>query len=76
MADAIDKNIAAFEKVRNELEKDSIGKWVLFHEEKHIGTFDSFEAAAEEATEKFGAGPYLIRQVGVSSVTLPALIVN
>jgi hypothetical protein len=74
--DEIDKNIKAFEKVQNELEKDSLGKWVLFHNLKLIDTFNTFEEAAEEATIKFGAGPYLIRQVGVSSIALPVSVMS
>ena len=69
--DEIDKNIVAFEAMRIELEKDSLSKWVLFHGTKLIGVFDSFEDAAQDATTKFGSGPYLIRQIGVSSITLP-----
>ena len=67
-------NIAAFEAMKNSLALDHTGKWVVFHDDKHIGTYDSFDAAARDAVEKFGRGPYLIRQVGVESVTLPASI--
>lgn len=70
----LDRNIAAFEKIRPELEKHHYGKWVLFHEEELIGTFDSFDHAAREAVRQFGRGPYLIRQVGAPPVTLPASV--
>ena len=74
--DQMDKNIEAFEKLQNTLEKDSLGKWVLFHNSKLIGTFNNFEDAADIATRKFGAGPYLIRQVGVSSIVLPVSVMS
>jgi hypothetical protein len=74
--DKIDKNIEAFEKMQNELEKNSIGKWVLFHDAELIDTFDNFEDAAEAATAQFEAGSYLIRQVGVSSVVLPVSVMR
>jgi hypothetical protein len=71
----LEREIALFEARRNSLEASAMGKWVLIHDEDVIGTFESFEAAAERAVEEFGAGPYLIRQVGVSSVALPASVV-
>lgn len=42
------------------------------HDERLIGSFNSFEAAAEVAIEQFGRGPCLIRQVGAPPLTLPA----
>lgn len=74
--DELDKNIQAYEQQRNELEKESVGKWVVFFDSKLAGIFDSFEDAAEAATRNFGAGPYLIRQVGVSSITLPVSVMS
>jgi hypothetical protein len=74
--DEIDKNIAAYEKAQGELEKADTGKWVLFHRSKQVGIYGSFEDAAEEAVKKFGAGPYLIRQVGAPSLTLPVSVVR
>ena len=71
MAD-LDREIAAFDAMRADLERDFMGKWVVFHDQKLIGTFDNFEAAAEEAVRRFGSGPYLIRQVGERPVTLSA----
>ena len=70
----IDDEIAAYEGMQQDLETSDIGKWVLIHDQKLVGTFDSFEDAAQEAVRQFGRGPYLIRQVGVSSVTLPAAV--
>ena len=72
--DALDKDISAFEKVRENFETHYMGKWVLFHDEKMIGAFDTFDGAAQEATQKFGKGPYLIRQVGARSQALPASV--
>jgi hypothetical protein len=71
MAD-LEKEIAAFETRRADLEKRAVGKWVVFHDQDLTGIFDSFELAAQEAVRRFGRGPYLIRQVGEPPVTLPA----
>ena len=70
----VNKEIAAYEKLQPELEANHMGKWVLIHEEKLVGVFESFEDAAEQAVEKFGRGPYVIRQVGASPVVLPASV--
>jgi len=68
---ALDREIAAFEENRDALEASSMGKWVLIHGNSVIGTFHSFDAAAERAVRDFGKGPYLIRQIGSSTVSLP-----
>ena len=73
MADVKDE-IAAYEKMRDELEAQHMGKWVLFNDLELIGVYDSFEAAAEDAVRRFGRGPYLLRQVGAPPVTLPASV--
>ncbi len=73
MAD-VDKEIAAYEKIRAELESKHTGKWVLLKDEALIDLYDGFETAAEDAVKRFGRGPYLIRQVGAPPVTLPASV--
>jgi hypothetical protein len=70
----LDQEISAYEGMRSELETHHMGKWVLVHDLELIGVFDSFESAAQDATRKFGRGPYLIRQVGAPPVTLPASV--
>jgi hypothetical protein len=71
MAD-VRSDIAAYEKMQEELEEKHMGKWVLFHDESFVAVFDSFESAATTAVERFGRGPFLIRQVGIRSLSLPA----
>ena len=71
---AIDTDLAAFEEMRENLENEHMGKWVLFHQGKLEGVFDSFEEVAAIATEKFGRGPFLIKQVGAPPITLPASV--
>jgi hypothetical protein len=66
--------IAAYDRMRSDLETRSLGKWALVHDQKLIDTFDTFEAAAASAVHKFGRGPYLIRQIGAPPVTLPASV--
>jgi ABC-type uncharacterized transport system ATPase subunit len=66
--------LAAYQRMQADLESSSLGKWVLVYDEKLVGTFDTFDVAAKEAVRRFGRGPYLIRQVGASAVTLPASV--
>ena len=73
MAD-LDSELAAFEGMRAGLESRHMGQWVLIHNQELVGNFASFEDAAKSAVVKFGRGPYLIRQVGASSVVLPASV--
>lgn len=65
------KQIAAYEAMRNDLELERFGEWVVFHDEKLVGTYETFEAAANAAIRRFGRGPYLIRKVGAGPLTLP-----
>ena len=69
---ALETEIAAFTAMKAKLEEHHSGKWVVFHGETFVDTFDSFETAAREAVRRFGAGPYLIRQVGGPPLTPPA----
>lgn len=66
--------IAAYEKMRADLEAAHLGKFVVVHDRAVIGTYDSFDAAAREAVHRFGRGPYLIRQIGAPPITLPASV--
>ena len=71
----LDKEIAAFEKMRDRLEREHLHKWVVIHGEDLSGSYDDFQDAAADATRQFGRGPYLIRQVGAPPATLPASVV-
>lgn len=63
-------DIAAFERMKAELEAQHRHAWALFHQGRFIGAFPNFEAAASTAVERFDHGPYLIRQVGAGPVQL------
>jgi len=63
-------DIAAFERMRKQLETDHLREWVVFHDGRYEGVFPDFESAAESALERFDVGPYLIRQVGAGPVHL------
>ena len=66
------KKTAAYERMRDMLETDHLNERVVVYDEKLVGTYESFEAAAEDAIGRFGRGPYLTRRVGAPPLTLPA----
>lgn len=71
---SLDKDIAAFDSMRKELETNHMGQWALIHNQTLIDTFETFDAAAQEAVRQFGRGPYLIREVGAAKPSLPASV--
>ena len=73
-SDVLDREIAAFNAMRDDLERDHLYEWVVFHDEQLINTYEDFQDAAAEAVRRFGRGPYLIRQVGAPPLTLPASV--
>jgi hypothetical protein len=70
----IDRDIAAYEGMREDLERRNFSKWVVIYDGTLRAVHDSFQQAAEDAVGQFGRGPYLIRQVGAPPVTLPASV--
>ena len=70
----LDREIARYESIRDDLEKGHKGEWVLIHKELLVGTYPSFESAGAEAVKRFGRGPYLIRRIGAPPITLPASV--
>ena len=68
----IAEEIAAYEKMRDDLEANHLNEWVVIYKGEFIGTYPDFQEAAAEAIERFGRGPYLIRQVGVEDVMRPS----
>ena len=68
----IAEEIAAYEKMRENLEANHLNEWVVIYKGEFIGAYSDFQEAAAEAIERFGRGPYLIRQVGVEDVMRPS----
>lgn len=68
------EQIAAYDEMRDFLERYHYREWVVFHDGELVDTYDSFESAADDAVTRFGRGPYLIRQVGAPPVRLPSSV--
>ena len=71
---SLSKEIAAYEKMRDYLETDHFGEWVIIHDGKLQGSYPTSEKAAYDAVKRFGRGPFLIRHVGEPPKTLPASV--
>ena len=50
-------DIAAFERLKPELEARHPNEWVLFHAGQLVDAFPDFEAAAIAALDRFDHGP-------------------
>ncbi len=62
------REIKTFEDMQESLEQGHFGKWVLIVGDQLVGTYETFQDAAVDASHRFGRGPYLIRQV-VGAIT-------
>jgi len=54
---------ATYERLKPDLFAHHLGKFIVIHKGELVGTFDTFQVAAQVAVANFGVGPYLIRQV-------------
>ena len=68
------ENMAAYEAMQDDLELDYFGKWVIFYNEEMAGTYETSGDAVDDALARFGRGPYLIKQVGETPLTLPPYV--
>jgi hypothetical protein len=71
MSPVLERELATLAREAEHLEREHRGKFVLIRGDEIIDTFDTFDAAAEEGLRRFGQGPYLIRQIGAESMSLP-----
>ena len=70
----LEEEIARYNSIRTDLEKEHQGEWVVIHEDELLGTYASLDDAVSAAVSRFGSGPYLIRQIGAPPVSLPASV--
>lgn len=70
----IEKEIIAYEMMRDDLEANHKGEWVLVHDQNLIGTYETFQKAAAVARKRFGRGPYLLKRIGEGPLRLSSRI--
>lgn len=68
MPATLDENIAVYDAMRDRLEQEYFGKWVVFYDREFVGSYEESDDAGYDAMRRFGRGPYLIRQVGIRKV--------
>lgn len=71
MTRPLDTEIAAYQKQAAELETSHADEWVIFKGDNLIALHKTFDAAAADATNQFGRGPFLIRQIGAPPIVIP-----
>ena len=54
--DVLAREIAAYNEMRDELERDHLYDWVVFHDEQLIGAYEDFQDAAAEAVRRVRSG--------------------
>ena len=60
----LEQNVAAYDDMREELEKSFMHQWVVIYDEELVGIFPDFQEAAHSAVTQFGPGPYHIKKIG------------
>lgn len=60
----LDADIAAFEKVREELERTHLDQFALFFGGKFVGVYPDFDSAGRTALSLSRKGPFFIQQIG------------
>ena len=64
----LETEIRRYEELREDLERRSMGKFVVIHGNDLLGVFDDFNSANEEAEQQLNGTAFLIRQVGMSDL--------
>jgi hypothetical protein len=70
MANQVDKNYQAFQKLLPELLQTHAGKFTVMHEGTPVEFFDSFADAVRFGNAKFGAGKFSVQEVTSKNVNL------
>lgn len=70
----LNQEIALYEELRVDLERNHNGAWALIHQDKIIGIYPSYEAADAETASRYGREPCRIRKVGENPFPLPAAV--
>jgi len=59
----LEKELATFDKMKDNLLQNYEGKFALIRGEEFIGAFDSPENAYQEGINRFGSGPFMVKRV-------------
>jgi len=59
----LEQELAAFQKMKEELLKSHSGKFALIKGELFVGAFDNASNAYEEGIKRFGKEPFLVKRI-------------
>ena len=62
------ENMAAYEAMQSDLERDYFGKWVVFHNEELVGSYETSEEADKAAIALIEPDSCLVKQVGAQLI--------
>ena len=65
---SVKKQLLAYQAMKDDLELDYFGKWVIIYEEKLVGAHDKEDDACIDAVKRYGDSPFAIVQVGSDEV--------
>lgn len=65
---SVKKQLLAYQSMKEELELDYLGKWVIIYEERLVGAHDTEDEACIDAVKRYGHSPFAIVQVGSDEV--------
>ena len=71
---ALAKDLAKYEELKPSLVEKAEGKYVLIHDGKEIGVFDTCTEALKTGYERFGNVPFFVKQI--MAVEIPANFVS
>ncbi|HXN11595.1 MAG TPA: hypothetical protein VN865_00715 [Candidatus Acidoferrales bacterium] len=57
-------DIAAFETIRQQLEREHLDEFAVFFQGQLLGLYPDFDSAGRAALAKSKTGPFLIQQIG------------
>jgi hypothetical protein len=60
---ALEIELATYQRLKADLLKNHLGKFVLIKGEEFLGTFDNAGNAYEAGVKRFGKEPFLVRRV-------------
>ncbi|MCY4150237.1 MAG: hypothetical protein OXF73_12995 [Gammaproteobacteria bacterium] len=64
------KNLDAYEKIKNKLERESFGKIALMHDGKLDSIYNDKDDAYQIGCDRFGIGHFAIKTIGERLVSL------
>lgn len=74
--DELEKNIAAYNAMRENLERDHFGRIALFHNGQLIATFNDREDAYDIGCDRFGLGNFSLTSIGEEPKSLGSIAMS